>query len=164
MVMRATNPASIMSKIYGGHLLGVLAFCLALVLPCRADPAAANVWGCLLYASNSPAPVQTPGRLNRYDKKLEQETGFSSLQTLGENQAQFTGGHSGILTFPGDLRVTVTSISRDADGKILVGLELFRGEKQLLLTQAKLNQGSPLFIRGPAWRQGELIIAVVVGS
>jgi len=133
-------------------------------LSARADPAAPDVWGCLIYASNSTAPVQTPGRLNRYDKKLEQETGFSSLQTLGENQAQFTGGHSGVLTFPGDLRIAVTSISRSPDGKILVGLELFRGEKQLLLTQARLNQGSPLFIRGPAWRQGELIIAVVVGS
>jgi hypothetical protein len=163
--MWATNPVSAMRKTCGGPvLLSILSLCLALNLPTRADPAAANVWGCLLYASNSPAPVQTPGRLNRYDKKLEQETGFSSLQTLGENQAQFTGGRNGVLIFPGDLRVNVTSISRDADGKILVGLELFRGEKQLLLTQAKLNQGSPLFIRGPAWRQGELIIAVVVGS
>jgi hypothetical protein len=162
--MRSTDSASAMSKINGGCLLSILSLCLALSLPVRAEPGTANVWGCLLYASNSSAPVQTPGRLNRYDKKLEQETGFSSLQTLGENQAQFTGGHSGVLTFPGELRVTVTSISRGADGKILVGLELFRGEKQLLLTQAKLNQGSPLFIRGPAWRQGELIIAVVVGS
>ena len=148
----------------GGHLLGILSLCLALNLPTRADTAAANVWGCLLYASHSTAPVQTPVRLSQYDKKLEQETGFSSLQTLGENQAQFSPGRSGILTFPGDLRVAVTSISRSPDGKIVVGLELFRGEKQLLLTQAKLNQGSPLFIRGPAWRQGELIIAVVVGS
>jgi hypothetical protein len=162
--MWATNPVSAMRKINGGHILRVLSLCLALNLSARADPAAANVWGCLLYASNSPAPVQTPGRLNRYDKKLEQETGFSSLQTLGENQAQFTGGRNGVLTFPGDLRVNVTSISRGADGKIVVGLELFRGDKQLLLTQAKLSQGSPLFIRGPAWRQGELIIAVVVGS
>lgn len=153
-----------MRKTTGGRALWILAFCLVLNLSARADPASANVWGCLLYASNSPAPGQTPGRLTRYDKKLEQETGFSSLQTLGENQAVFTVGRSGVLTFPGDLRVAVTSISRGSDGKILVGLELFRGDKQLLLTQAKLNQGSPLFIRGPAWRQGELIIAVVVGS
>lgn len=163
--MWATNSASAMRITLGGHALWtLLGFCLVLNLSARADPAAPNVWGCLIYASNSPDPVQTPGRLNRYDKKLEQETGFSSLQTLGEKQAQFTGGRGGVLTFPGDLRVTVTSISRSPDGKILVGLELFRGEKQLLLTQARLNQGSPLFIRGPAWRQGELIIAVVVGS
>jgi hypothetical protein len=163
--MWAGNSAPSMRKSRGGYtFLIVLSLWLALNLPTRADPAPPNVWGCLLYASNSPAPVQTPGRLNRYDKKLEQETGFSSLQTLGENQTQFAAGRSGVLTFPGDLRITVTSISRGPDGKILVGLELFRGEKQLLLTQAKLNQGSPLFIRGPAWRQGELIIAVVVGS
>ena len=162
--MRAANPASTIKGSSGGRLLSVLALCLGLSLSTRADPIPANVWGCLLYASNSPAVAQTPGRLNRYDKKLEQETGFSSLQTLGENQAQFAAGHNGVLTFPGDLRVNVTSLSRGPDGKILVGLELFRGEKQLLLTQAKLNQGSPLFIRGPAWRQGELIIAVVVGS
>jgi hypothetical protein len=162
--MRATNPGSTTRNSSGGPLFGLMALCLALSLSARADTVPANVWGCLLYASNSPATVQTPGRLNRYDKKLEQETGFSSLQTLGENQAQFTAGRNGVLTFPGDLRVTVTSLSRGPDGKIIVGLELFRGDKQLLLTQAKLNQGSPLFIRGPAWRQGELIIAVVVGS
>jgi len=106
--------------------------------------------------------VQTPVRLSAYGKRLEQETGFTSLQTIGENQAQLTPGRGGVLTFPGELRVVVTSVSRERDGKLVVGLELFRGEKELLLTQAKLNQGSPLFIRGPAWRQGELIIAVVV--
>ena len=161
--MRAANPVSTMRRSSGGRLLSALGFCLVLSLSARAEPMPANVWGCLLYASNSPDPVQTPVRLSRYDKKLEQETGFSSLRTLGENQAQFVAGRNGVLTFPGDLRVAVTSLSRGPDGKILVGLELFRGDKQLLLTQAKLNQGSPLFIRGPAWRQGELIIAVVVG-
>src|SRR5690242_3206533 len=91
------------------------------------------VWGCLLYASNNPGPVQTPVRLNRYDKKLEQETGFTSLQTVGENQAQLTAGHGGVLMFPGDLRVAVMSVSREPDSTLLVGLELFRGDKQLLV-------------------------------
>lgn len=123
-----------------------------------------NVWGCLLYASNTPTPVQAPDRINPFDKTLEEETGFKSLQRVGENQTAMVAGRDGVLTFPGDLRVTITNLSQERDGRLLVALQVYRGNKELLLTQARLREGVPLFIRGPAWRQGELIIAVVIGS
>ncbi len=119
------------------------------------------MWGCLLYASNEPGEAVFPARLSRYGKRLEVETGFSHLQTLGENQTQLTPGRAGALAFPGNLRVAVNSVTHDDAGQMLVALQLFRDDKELLLTQAKLSHGSPLFIRGPAWRQGELIIAVI---
>jgi len=123
-----------------------------------------NVWGCLLYASNTPSPVQAPDRINPFDKTLEEETGFKSLQRVGENQTAMVAGREGVLTFPGELRVQITNLSQERDGRLLVALQVFRGNKELLLTQARLREGVPLFIRGPAWRQGELIIAVVIGS
>ena len=144
--------------------LACLVALLCISLAAQAETPFPALWGCLLYASNNASPAGAPVRLSAYGKRLEQETGFTSLQSVGESQAQFVPGRGGVLAFPGDLRVMVTSISREHDGKLLVGLELFRGDKQLLMTQAKLSQGSPLFIRGPAWRQGELIVAVVVGS
>ena len=163
--MRSAEPAKKFRPVRKGaaFALGSLA-ALFLCVSVSAQAPFPALWGCLLYASNNAGPAWTPVRLNAYGKRLEQETGFTSLQTVGESQAQFVPGHGGVLTFPGELRVTVTNISRERDGKLLVGLELFRGDKELLMTQAKLSQGSPLFIRGPAWRQGELIIAVVVGS
>jgi hypothetical protein len=123
-----------------------------------------SVWGCLLYASNTPSPVQAPDRINPFDKTLEEETGFKSLQRVGENQTAMVAGRDGVLTFPGELRVTITNLSQERDGRLLVALQVYRGNKELLLTQARLREGVPLFIRGPAWRQGELIIAVVIGS
>lgn len=122
-----------------------------------------NVWGCLLYASNAPSPVQAPDRINPFDKTLEEETGFKSLERVGENQTAMVAGRDGVLTFPGELRVMITNLSQERDGRLLVALQVYRGTKELLLTQARLRQGVPLFIRGPAWRQGELIIAVVIG-
>jgi hypothetical protein len=131
------------------------------VSPGQAPPV---IWGCLLYASNSPSPAQAPDRINPFDKTLEEETGFKSLQRVGQNQTVMVAGRDGILTFPGELRVTITNLSQERDGRLLVGLQVYQGNKELLLTQARLREGVPLFIRGPAWRQGELIIAVVIGS
>jgi hypothetical protein len=38
------------------------------------------------------------------------------------------------------------------------------GTKQVMETQAKVGQGSPLFIRGPNWRDGQIIIVVMLGT
>jgi hypothetical protein len=38
------------------------------------------------------------------------------------------------------------------------------GTKQVMETQAQVGQRSPLFIRGPDWRDGQIIIVVMVAA
>jgi len=73
-----------------------------------------------------------------------------------ENQAE------NLLVSAGALQVLLTSLSSSLDGKYLVGLLFVEGNKQVMETQAKVTQGSPLFIRGPNWRDGQIIIVVML--
>lgn len=69
-----------------------------------------------------------------------------------------------LLVSAGALHVLLTSLSPSLDGKYLVGLLFVEGNKQVMETQAKVAQGSPLFIRGPDWRDGQIIIVVMVAK
>ena len=69
-----------------------------------------------------------------------------------------------LLVSAGDIQVLLTRLSRAPDGKYLVELLFAEGTKQVMETQAKVGQGSPLFIRGPDWRDGQIIIVVMVAA
>jgi hypothetical protein len=60
--------------------------------------------------------------------------------------------------------VLLTSLSHAPDGRFLLELLFVEGTKQVMETQAKVGQGSPLFIRGPDWRDGQIIIVVMVAA
>ena len=47
----------------------------------------------------------------------------------------------------------------DADSATL-DLELWLGRKKIVKTDVRLTANKPLWVRGPTWRQGHLIIAV----
>jgi len=60
--------------------------------------------------------------------------------------------------------VLLTSLSSSPDGKYLVGLLFVEANKQVMETQARVARGSPLFIRGPDWRDGQIIIVVLIAT
>ena len=121
--------------------------------------------GWLLYASNDARPgSEVPAELSVYNQRLPKAFGYSNLRVLGEGRTTVGPKGQRYLIFTGDLKIMVTNLSREKDGRYLIGLELFQGEDPVLETQAKVTRGSPLFIRAPAWRAGQLILAVMVTS
>ena len=131
-------------------------------------PVVESVWGCLLYASNDHAaektPVQIPARIRDYDERLEKLLGYGSLKTLGQGQTVVEPNTPSSIVFHGNIRIELTGLTRQSGEHFLVGLRLFHGDHQLIETQAKVTRGSPLFIRGPLWRDGQLVVAVMVIS
>jgi hypothetical protein len=127
-----------------------------------------SVWGCLLYASNErgaeKTPAQIPVRIRGYDERLEKLLGYASLQTLGQGETVVEPNSPASIVFHGNIRIELTGLIRESGEHFLVGLKLFHGDHQLIETQAKVTRGSPLFIRGPLWREGQLVVAVVVIS
>ena len=67
-----------------------------------------------------------------------------------------------LLVAEGDIQVILTSLSLAPDGRYLVGLLFAEGTTQVMETQAKVSLGSPLFIRGPDWRDGQIVIVVML--
>lgn len=54
--------------------------------------------------------------------------------------------------------------SRPEPDRIRLGLELWLSRKQILKTDARLESDRPLFVLGPEWRGGRLIIAIAIAG
>jgi hypothetical protein len=137
------------------------AFLLLLATPALATE---HVWGCLLYASNSTKALDLPSRLSGYDARLRNGLGFSNYRVIAQRETTVEDRHENLLVSAGEIQVLLTSLSRTSDGKYLVGVLFLEGTNQVMETQARVGEGSPLFIRGPDWREGQIIIVVMVGS
>jgi hypothetical protein len=154
-------------------LLGAgLLFFMAGFIQAGEAPVVESVWGCLLYASNDRAAekVQTqiqpqiPAQIREYDERLEKLLGYASIQTLGQGETVVEPNRPSSIVFHGDIRVELTGLTRQPGEHFLVVLRLFQKDHQLIETQANVTRGSPLFIRGPLWRSGQLVVAVMVVS
>jgi hypothetical protein len=152
-------------------LLGAgLLFVMAGLTQAGEAPVVESVWGCLLYASNDRAAEkvqtqpQTPTRIRDYDERLEKLLGYASIQTLGQGETVVEPNRPSSIVFHGNIRVELTGLTRQPGEHFLVVLRLFQKDHQLIETQANVTRGSPLFIRGPLWRSGQLVVAVMVVS
>jgi hypothetical protein len=171
MVIRSSVLGTCLAGICGlrTFLLGVgLLFAAPHPIQAGEQPVAQSVWGCLLYASNDHAAekseAQIPAQLQNYDERLEKLLGYASIQTLGQGEIVVEPDKPSSIVFHGNIRVELTGLTRQSGEHFLVVLRLFRKDHQLIETQASVTRGSPLFIRGPLWRGGQLIVAVMVVS
>jgi hypothetical protein len=147
-----------------GGVFGTFAIFALFLLSAAPIRAADSLLGWLLYATNDGTPSTIPPGLAKYDRKLPKALGYSHLRVLADGRtATDSQGHR-FLIFTSDLKILLKDLSHDKDDDYLVGLQLFQGGQSLLETQVKVSRGSPIFIRGPEWRDGQLIVAVMVKS
>jgi hypothetical protein len=125
---------------------------------------AIHAWGCLLYASNAEKAFELPARLATYGAPLRQSLGYSNYRVIAQREITVEDQADNLLVSAGDLQVVLTSAFPAPDGRYLVELFFAEGTKQVMETQAKVGQGSPLFIRGPDWRDGQIIIVIMVAT
>jgi hypothetical protein len=126
------------------------------------DPVRA--WSCLLYASDTARRSELPQRLAGYEPRLQRSFGFINYQLLAQHEIAVEGVSETPLLSAGDIHILLSSFSMAPDGGYVVRLLFVQGGKQEMETQAKVGQGSPLFIRGPEWRDGQIIIVVAISS
>jgi hypothetical protein len=138
-------------------------FVLCAGFPAPAD-AAVHAWGCLLYASNAEKAFELPAWLAAYSVPLRQSLGYSNYRVIAQRDIAVQNHADNLLVSAGDIQVVLTSASPAPDGKYLVELLFVEGTKQVMQAQAKVGQWSPLFIRGPDWRDGQIIIVIMVAT
>ena len=131
-----------------------------------ANPVQASVraWGCVLYASNSGRALELPSRLDAYEVPLRRSLGYSHYRVIAQREIVLINQPQNLLVSAGDIQVILTSLSMAPDGQYLVGLLFVEGAKDVMEAQAKVGLGSPLFIRGPDWQDGQIIIVFMVPS
>jgi hypothetical protein len=126
--------------------------------------AAVHAWGCLLYASNAEKAFELPSRLAGYSAPLRRSLGYSNYRVIAQREISMEDRAENLLVSAGDIQVLLTSASLGPDGKYLLGLLFVEGAKHVMETEARVGEGSPLFIRGPDWREGQIIIVVTVAA
>lgn len=153
--------------------------CLALVLPVIArgqeDPGKAKIgWVCVTVyhatngdpdaAGGKPAavPEETANRLRK-----EERLRFKSYRMLGQDtQALLRSYESWAQPLkPSDeIMVRFEAQGRPTKHTAILDLELWLGRKKTVKTDARLEGDRPLFVLGPEWRGGRLIIAVALAQ
>jgi hypothetical protein len=132
-----------------------------LTLPAQA---AETFWACLIYASDAGQGNSLPQRLSGYDARMSSAFGYSRFCLMAQRQTPLQAQKEAGLVFSDDLKIVLTSLTGVSDGKYLIKLLFVEGEQPVIETQARVSRDSPLFIRGPNWRDGQIIIVVMVAA
>jgi hypothetical protein len=102
--------------------------------------------------------------LDAYEAPLRRSLGYSNYRLIAQHEIALINQPQNLLVSAGDIQVILTNPSVAPDGRYLVGLLFVEGTKEVMETQAKVGLGSPLFIRGPDWREGQIIIVFMVAN
>ena len=143
----------------------IRAILLLLLLAATVHAGESKLWGALLLGKKN-VPTQTfPSELKPYQSRLEKVFGYDSFEILGKSSHEIdTRPHSTTEQWliPGKSFSVRTGVQPLDGGNFRVELQLYQDKKELVQTVAKLGPRSPLFIRGPLYGQGQLIIVIMV--
>lgn len=103
-------------------------------------------------------PADVAARLGR-----EQRLRFKHYSRLGEETQPLLRSYESWaqpLKPSDEILVRFEAQGRPTKQTAVIDLELWLARKKIIKTDAKLESGRPLFVLGPEWRGGRLIIAV----
>jgi hypothetical protein len=135
----------------------------AVALIFRMENAAADdsVWSGLVLARNCDSPKAPPAELARFESRLRNVFGYNQFELLGRHREIMDDPRERWLIPGQDFSLRVAA-RENAPHNYLLGLQLFQGHRLLVETNARLGLQSPLFIRGPQYGDGQLIVVLLV--
>ncbi len=131
----------------------------------KAVAAVDKIWSAVVLATNPTAPKEAPAELREFSARLKRVFGYSQFELIGAASEKIDEQNESWLVPSQSFWLSVKArraVSKEARGGYLLNLQLFHDKRPLLETEAKLAPGSPLFIRGPEYGHGQLIIALQV--
>ena len=136
-------------------------------VPAPKAPAADGdqIWSAVVLATTPPAPKDAPPELREFAARLKRVFGYSQFELIGAASEKIDEKSESWLVPSQSFWLSVKArraVSKEARGGYLLNLQLFHDKRPLLETEAKLAPHSPLFIRGPEYGKGQLIIVLQV--
>ncbi len=119
------------------------------------------VWTGLVYATNEPAPKAPPARLRPYSREIRKVFGYNQLVLLSEQRKRMSTDTERWL-LPGKAFSLAVQSRAVGDGRYRLKLKLYQKRQLLVDTRARLARNSPIFVRGPLYGRGQLIVVVMV--
>jgi len=119
------------------------------------------IWTGLVLATNDPHPAQAPSQLRKFADKLRNIFGYNQFELISENSERMEGPSERWLVPSKDFYLNVQPHGESGQ-KLPAKIILFQGRRRLAEFETHLSADSPLFIRGPQYAHGQLVIVVHV--
>ena len=121
-----------------------------------------QIWGALIFASDEKVDSSKNGDIEKTLSQLEKAFPGKNFQLLGEHTQQIFSEYESWVVPSKDLFLKIDSKGRTkkSDG-VNLHLQLWR-EKNVLLKTDVILRKEPIFITGPKWGNGQLIMVVAL--
>jgi hypothetical protein len=144
----AASPASSVSSASDGK---------EVLTPTRSP--APTIWSGVVLATNETHPAPAPAQLDAYSDKIKNIFGYNQLALIGENSQRMEASYEHWLIPSKDFYLSVRSHTKPGEAYPLK-IALFQNRHRIADFDARLGADSPLFIRGPMYARGQLIIVL----
>jgi hypothetical protein len=124
-----------------------------------------RIWSAVIVATSVEKPKEAPTELREFVPRLKKVFGYNQFEMAGSATEEIDELTENWLlpspVFP--LSVTARrAVSKEVRGGYVLTMKVFQGKEHVVDTEVKLAPGSPLFIRGPLYGKGQIIIALQV--
>jgi hypothetical protein len=156
-------------------ILGLVSWCSGQDRPAQptaptngAKPATdGKVWGALVYATSDAKDLtgsgeKPPAEFADLTKRLAKVFPYQHFEILGQHLQDVFREYESWVVPTKELFLKVDSKGPAKDGGMNLHLQFWREQQVLVKTDTTLRPGSPLFIGGPKWREGQLIFVLVL--
>jgi hypothetical protein len=135
-------------------------------VPAKKPATDGKVWGALVYAttdaakltgSTEKAPESQKDLSGRLSKVF---TPYTHFEIIGQHFQDVFREYESWVVPSRDLFLKIDSKGPAAGGGMNLHLQVWREQQVLVKTDAVLHPGSPLFIGGPKWRDGQLLFVL----
>ena len=126
-----------------------------------------KVWGALIYGSPGGggadvAKGELPKALKDLPVRLGKVFSFARFDLLGQHTQDVFREYESWVVPSKDLFLKIDSKGKAEGGGVNLHLQFWQDQQVLVKTDAVLREGSPLFIGGPKWRDGQLIFVLML--
>lgn len=120
-----------------------------------------RIWSALVLANNEKPARAIPANLADFAPTIRKVFGYNSLYLLGEKKRDLVSGEEEWLVPSKEFFFKVQVLAQKPTYYEL-RIELYRGKKLLVTSDARLAKDAPLYIRGPQWGGGQLVFLLEV--
>jgi len=120
-----------------------------------------RIWSALVLANNEKPARPVPANLADFAPTIRKVFGYNSLYLLGDKKRDLVSGEEEWLVPSKDSFFKVQVLAQKPTYYEL-RIELYRGKKLLVTSDARIAKDAPLYIRGPQWGGGQLVFLLEV--
>lgn len=134
-------------------------------LPATKPETDGRVWGALIFATNDASQLtgareKAATSLPNLNDRLAKVFKFKHFEILGQHHQDIFREYESWVVPSRDLFMKIDSKGPADQGGVKLHLQVWREQQVLVKSDAVLRSSSPLFIGGPAWKDGRLIFVL----